>query len=260
MRKRILVLTCILLTLPLSACGKKESSKDNITNTTNTTGTTEEYTSYSYEKEERGYTEYIKEYPDAIRTKEDWFDNGHLVLPISDEESYAIQNTNETYATYQIPDEVVAIASTSDLVNIIADLAAKWAPYNYFNYPSYVISNLSYKFNVIDIALSRNDFGKSLLDVYLMSEYLPVGSDEDLGYKQDFRLGCMEIFLATDYVFDQLTDEQREIVLAEIERKNKQIINGEVICTITRKKSLFYVMIDELIENGGSKWYDYMNK
>lgn len=254
LKKRILVLTCILLTLPLSACGKKENK------ISYTMDTTEEYTAYSYENEERGYTEYIKEYPDAIRTKEDWFDNGHLVLPISDEESYAIQNTNETYATYQIPDEVAAIASTSDLVNIIADLAAKWAPYHSFNYPSDVISILSYRFNVIDIALSRNDFGKSLLDVYIMSEYLPVGSDEDLGYKQDNRLACMEIFLATDYVFDQLTDEQREIVLAEIERKNKQIINGEVICDITRKKSEFYVMIDELIENGGSKWYDYMNQ
>lgn len=203
--------------------------------------------------------------PEAAYPAEAWLSaDGRLDFPFALEEPLPNASRDEMFARFYIPEDALQQAETTDLLRLVklyprSGLTA----YYLYNYPSHYLDYVTQTFNAVDALYGRKDFAGTLLQVYTAEEMLPMHSfddkEEQTAYDKE-RNACangimlLEIMLAQDAVFEELSDGQRRQVLEAVLAKDtiRENDGGYGRC------SGFFASVKELHEAGGSKWYDYI--
>ncbi len=210
----------------------------------------------------RAYQLDYEEAPHAMLSAEEWMKNEYLKLPFTwDTKKYAELPMAEKRTMFYIPEEALKAARTADLYNV----ALEWPFSDYgFNFPSYYLNAITMGFNGMDELFQREDFGATLLWKYKSLNFRPLCTYPDGPMKTDYEIDAWwdendivltEILLATDVVFEQLTDREREMVLEAMEAKMQLRATGKYICDTNVNG--FYAYIREYAKKG-SKWYAYL--
>ncbi len=212
----------------------------------------------------RAYQLDYEEAPHAMLSAEEWMKKGYLKLPFTwDTAKYAELTMAEKRTMFYIPEEALKEARTADLYNV----ALEWQFTDYgFNFPSYYLNFIMNGFNGMDELFQREDFGATLLWKYKSLNFRPLCTYPDGPAKTDYEIDAWwdendivltEILLATDVVFEQLTDREREMVLEAMEAKMQLRATRKYICA--DNVNGFYAYIREYAKTG-SKWYAYLMK
>lgn len=211
---------------------------------------------------QRGYQQYYESFSYAAYPAEEWMKTGRLIVPFTKEDSAAKEHIGECFAMYYIPEEAMSAASTADILRV----ACEWpyTKYDLYNYPSYYLRFIIDKFNGMDELFRRQDFAVALLKeyeavgFYVTSGRTPGTSLEEYKKQADVKENAivfMEILLATNEVYDQLTHNERVMVLDAVSEKMTMRKSG--ICLADERVSGFYAYVKEnsLL---GNKWYDFI--
>ena len=195
---------------------------------------------------------------------EAWVDaNGRLSLPFAPED--VMNDGTTSYACFYVPDELAAAASTSELVDICL---------TYYNSPMGMISlpqihSLDFEFewwlshsNSMEESLRRDDFAVEYFERY-MAEPIPEG-DESMDQDEIsavYNLSCMldiiEVVLSQPEAYEQLTEEQRVMLVERVMEKAVMVDEGKLFFDFTTSVEYpyFFVCITEK-----NIWYDAINE
>ncbi len=195
---------------------------------------------------------------------EAWVDaNGRLSLPFAPED--VMNDGTTSYACFYVPDELAAAASTSELVDIC--LTYYNSPMGLMTIPQ--LGSVDFEFewwlkhsNSMEESLRRDDFAVEYFERY-MAEPIPEG-DESMDQDEisavinrSSMIGVIEVILSQPEAYEQLTEEQRVMLVERVMEKAVMVDEGKLFFDFTTSVEYpyFFVCITEK-----NIWYDAINE
>ena len=151
------------------------------------------------------------------------------------------------------------------LDSLLEDLS--YTSHELYNYPSDYMAFVSGKYAAMEELTQQSNYVDALLETYQGIKFLEaqtVSEDEDTAYEKECkeqtdRIVLLEILLATDEVFEQMSEAQKEQTLVAV--RDKILARGNGKYNTGREYALmvngFFAYIKEG-EYSGSKWYEYI--
>ncbi len=259
---------------------EEESSSDEISKETieSSTQASETSTDETEDESEDEQTEEIDIEADSAYTWEEWLgEDGHLYYPFDQDEDTSDWQWSDVKARYVIPEQALENAQTIDLVTVCNDASTSiYSPASLYNDAAQMLYNFL-QFNAASELLERDDMARTVLEVYKDSDYVlteDISEAEGDGITAEEAVSVetaivrMELFLASDEAFDQMTDEEKMDTLDAILEKYEHAQSGEYYVS---RKSAFASLVCELGNTDygseyydylweGSKWYDYIQE
>ena len=121
-----------------------------------------------------------------------------------------------------VPDEILNIATTEELFNLVLDWVYGITDPYIYNYPSHYINYVYYWFNAMPALFERDDLGKVLYSMYEKMRFVP--SAEPSPYhkpKLEHKMALIEMMLAFDQTFDDFNDDERKEVIEKLYAESK---------------------------------------
>ena len=194
---------------------------------------------------------------EPLYTDAEWIKDGTLLYPYKNNlDNDSMKTIEDILANFYVSEEVVAKASTKELLKVSGDFLTTKGIDMVYNLPSeyvcYVVSiNLA-----SNELLHRTDMPEVIFEDYNDREYAKASASYD-----EVRINCNqimfeEIVLASNYAFSIMDDELKEKVLAQATDMADMALDDNYDAH-GLKSGFFTYIIEEKLE-GGSDWYDYI--
>ena len=139
------------------------------------------------------------------------------------EEWKKLKSYEEQLSAYNIPNEIIKIISTAELVKICLAYP-EWGVIDAFNNRRIGLNNMMSQFNGFQELFSRNDAAKELIKVYSSVDPLAIGKDWTLLQKGNysFQINCIELLLSHGMIIEKLDVQDTQTLLNEVVGKYNQ--------------------------------------
>ena len=174
-------------------------------------------------------------------SEEHWLDSdGKIRLPFNAGDIAVTEQTLMEY--YYIPDDIAIKASTSELADIFINYGYNGGHIPVVSSRQYICYDYEHDFdlmltrsNALEESLRRQDFAKTYYEKYIAeSDNMPEQYKEK-NYSQYFELSnktytldVIEVLLAQPEAYEQLADEQREMLIRRVMEREKQGEEGKL--------------------------------